>query len=226
MKKLALFFLIVCTNHLATSQINADILKKKVEGIIVLKDGKELTGEFRIPTAKKKEVSFFNKKDEKTPILSDNIKALKIKNDAGGFSTLVYGRVGRYKKSGGEFIVKKLKKKFWILEVVAGKKAKFYIAGNRFKQTKDGNIEAISDGSSRNPPSFNYYAKMEGRDDFPIFIDMWMGGFNLAPNATFKLFGALFFEGKDNMLSEKIKKKEKGYRSKDREQVFLDFNSH
>lgn len=225
MKKIILLIVITFTSNLITSQTNIDILKKKVEGTILLKDGTKLTGDFRIPQIGKKSISYFDKNNSKQDILSDSIDKLLIKNNNGKYSILLYTYVGVYKKSKGKFYAKKKKKKGWLLEVVSGKKAKLYITGNRYKQMKDGSIDVISDGNAHNPPSFNYYAKMEGRDEFPIFIDIYMGGISIGSNAVFKRYASHFFESKNKTLSDKIKNKEEGYKNKNRVQIFLDYNS-
>ncbi len=224
MKKIILLIVITLTSNLVISQAGIDAFKKKVEGVILLNDGKKLTGEFRIPQIGKKAISYFGNSNAKRDIPSDSINKLLIKDNSGEYSVLSYTYIGIYKKSKGKWVAKKKKKKYWLLEVVSGKKAKLYVSGNRYKQMKNGRIDAVSDGNAKNPASFSYYGKMQGRDEFPIFIDMDMGGIVIGGNAFFKTYASKFFESEDKALSDKIKNKEEGYKNKNRVQIFLKYN--
>jgi len=218
---IGLFFLIF---KLQTSAqiIAPGLIKKKIEGTILLKNGNKLKGEFRTPGVKSKTIKYFGVGEEKKEIPSESIKMLKIPNKNNGYSKLVYSSIGSYKfsfKSKKGVALKESKNKFWLLEYEPGTKVDLYIMGNRYKQKNDGNIYAYADGTRQHPGELYYYAQMKGRDSYPIILDTSGPG-----NALFKSYGSLFFKGKDNTLSNRIKNKEKGYKSKDLFQVIRNYN--
>jgi len=215
-----LFLSFICQSN--AQAIVASLIKKKITGTIVMKDGTKLTGEFRTPGVKSKTIKYFGSGEEKKEIPSASIKMLMIPNKNNGYSKLVYSSIGSYKlsfKSKKGVALKESKNKFWLLEYEPGKKVNLYILGNRYKQKNDGNIYAYADGTRQQPGELYYYAQMKGRDSYPIILDTSGPG-----NALFKSYGSLFFKGKDNALSEKIKNKEKGYKSKNMLQVLREYN--
>ncbi len=209
-------------NQVNAQQLVPELFKKKIKGTIIMKDGTKLTGEFRTPKIKDKTIKYFGAGEEKKEIASDAIKMLKIPNKNKGFSNLIYTDIGAYyppfttKKN---VKLKKNKNKFWLLQYEPGKKVDLYIVGTRYKQKNNGNIYALADGNRYNPGAFLYYAQMKGRDEYPILLDSSAPG-----NYYFKANGYWFFKGKDNALSDKIKNKEKGYKSKNMLQVIRDYN--
>lgn len=198
-------------------------LNRKVNGEVVLKNGKTLHGKFQVPGLGTSHINFVSKGEDKQSIPSEDIQYLIAKSDKGHRSILEYTSVGSFKKSKGEITIKETKKKFWLFISVNGKKAKLYVAGTGFKGYDNSELEAVAYGNAQNPASFNYYGKMEGRDAIPVLVDVSSGGITINGNAYFKMYGSLFFRD-DEDLKTKIKNKEEGYVSKNREKVFADYN--
>lgn len=216
------FLFLLCT-IVSFAQQPPAFLNRKINGEVVLKNGKSLYGKFQVPGLGTDNIHFVNKSNEKQSIPSEDIQFLIAKSDRGNDTILEYTAVGTFKKSKGEIVVKESKKKFWLLVSVNGKKAKLYVAGTGFKGYDDSELEAVAYGNAQNPASFNYYGKMEGRDTIPILVDVSSGGITINGNAYFKMYGTMFFRD-DEELKTKIKNKEEGYVSKNRERIFVDYN--
>lgn len=217
MKKSILFLFALSIFTISVAQQPPAFLNDKVNGYVVLKNGKKLKGRFKVPGLATKSIKFESRNGDEKSFPSEDISYLMTKS-----SILKYILVGKIKKSG----IKKFKNKSWMLVVNNGKKAKLYVQGTGYEVKKDGSIGSVVYGDKANSPSFSYYAQMIGRDEVPVWINSEIAfGKTINANAIFKLYAPKFFRD-DAELSKKIKSKEDGYRHKDMERIFRDYNGN
>lgn len=188
---------------------------RKVSGKVVLKDGSEISGDYKLPLANSKTVSIESSSGLKK-LASSEVEYLVIETDTGK-AKMFYEDLCRYKSKNTQTVKCSKKGSTWVLEVISGK-ASLYLGGQRYGVNKSGSVVASSKGQATSVIPVNYFAKLEGRDESLI----WVG--HIREAIFFKFYGSLFFKGLDEELSNKIRKKEKGFRNNDIEQIFIDFN--
>jgi predicted transcriptional regulator len=210
---LLLFFLLSFKLH---SQYIYDG-QRYVEGKIVLKTGREISGNFKMPKVSSKFVSV-DISEKKSKVLSSDIDYLIIKVSDYRYK-MIYTGVSTYRNFKKEDLeLSSTSKSVWLAEILSGERVLLYMMGQVYSINRSGKLLATS-SSGMGLSAIKYYAKIKGRDEKPIWVSQDSG--NSA--VYFKRFGSKFFKGVDNDLSTKILKGKKPYKYKNIQNIFRDF---
>lgn len=196
--KLAFIFLPLIT--FSQISIGIGMGKSKGDGIIYMKDGKQIKGELNYPDYYDKTIKY------------DKIKYESIQIDSIVFSnsTFIYTKGKEYNERKEEFVY--FKKEGWMCKILNGK-ASLFIYGQQygFKNNK----MFINSGEVR------YFAFRKG-EDVPTLIGIDTQGFQAGFNSYFRTLASRYFS--DNIeIKNKIENKD--YKVKEIETLVNDYNS-